>query len=52
MVAADHSMQEYHGENLHHYILTLMATVSWLRLSSKEGKYDINNPSDSKKTIE
>ncbi|XP_015782648.1 A disintegrin and metalloproteinase with thrombospondin motifs 9 isoform X3 [Tetranychus urticae] len=28
MVAADHSMQEYHGENLHHYILTLMATVS------------------------
>lgn len=27
-VVADHSMSEYHGTNLHHYLLTLMSTVS------------------------
>ena len=28
MVVADAKMAQYHGENLQHYILTLMATVS------------------------
>ena len=28
MVVADPSMARYHGQNLRHYILTLMATVS------------------------
>lgn len=28
MVVADPKMAKYHGDNLHHYVLTLMATVS------------------------
>lgn len=42
MVAADHSMYEYHGENLHHYILTLMATVS--RIFTHNGSPNSNLP--------
>ena len=32
MVAADYQMSKYHGENLQHYILTLMSIVSILIL--------------------
>ena len=30
MVAADYEMSKYHGDNLQHYILTLMSIVSML----------------------